>query len=77
VLRKLIKAFPDAELNTRGDAFQTLARSIIGQQISVRAAQSVWERFVACAGDMTPARVAALAPNPCAPAGFRGRRCST
>src|SRR6476619_6737665 len=38
VLRKLIKAYPDAELGGRGDAFQTLARSIVGQQISVKAA---------------------------------------
>ena len=28
-------------------AFTTLARSIVGQQISVKAAQSVWERFAA------------------------------
>jgi DNA-3-methyladenine glycosylase II len=33
-------------LQSRGDAFTTLARSIVGQQISVKAAQSVWERFV-------------------------------
>ncbi|HMZ02829.1 MAG TPA: DNA-3-methyladenine glycosylase 2 family protein, partial [Burkholderiaceae bacterium] len=33
-------------LQSRGDAFTTLARSIVGQQISVKAAQSVWDRFV-------------------------------
>jgi len=74
VLRKLIKTFPDAELNTRGDAFQTLARSIIGQQISVRAAQSVWERFAACAGEMTPARVAALTPESLRACGLSGQK---
>jgi len=41
-------------LVSRGDAFQTLARSIVGQQISVRAAQSVWERFVAACGAQGP-----------------------
>ena len=60
VLRKLIRAYPDAELGTRGDAFQTLCRSIVGQQISVKAAQSIWARFVEAAGEMEPARVAGI-----------------
>jgi len=47
VLRKLIPQFGDARLQSRGDAFTTLARSIVGQQISMKAAQSVWERLVA------------------------------
>jgi DNA-3-methyladenine glycosylase II len=47
VLRRLIPQFGDACLQSRGDAFTTLARSIVGQQISVKAAQSVWERFEA------------------------------
>ena len=74
VLRRLIKAYPDAELNTRGDAFQTLARSIIGQQISVRAAQSVWDRFAACAGEMTPAKVIALTPESMRACGLSGQK---
>lgn len=45
VMRKLIPMFGEARLQSRGDAFTTLARSIVGQQISVKAAQSVWERF--------------------------------
>ncbi len=63
VLRKLIRTYPDAELRTRGDAFQTLARSIVGQQISVKAAQSIWNRFAEAAGQVTPANVVAL-PEP-------------
>lgn len=47
VLRKLIPQFGDARLQSRGDAFTTLARSIVGQQISMKAAQAVWERLVA------------------------------
>jgi DNA-3-methyladenine glycosylase II len=46
VLNKLIPRFGEARLQSRGDAFTTLARSIVGQQISVKAAQSVWDRFV-------------------------------
>ena len=65
VLRKLIKAYPDASLDGlggRGDGFQTLARSIVGQQISVKAATSIWKRFAECAGVVDPATVAALDP---------------
>jgi DNA-3-methyladenine glycosylase II len=45
VLARLIAGFGDAALGSRGDPFTTLARSIVGQQISVKAAQSVWDRF--------------------------------
>ena len=45
VMRRLIPQFGDARLQSRGDAFSTLARSIVGQQISVKAAQTVWDRF--------------------------------
>jgi len=50
VLKKLIPRFGEARLQSRGDAFTTLARSIVGQQISVKAAQSVWDRFAALVG---------------------------
>ena len=46
VLKKLIPRFGEARLKSRGDAFTTLARSIVGQQISVKAAQAVWDRLV-------------------------------
>jgi DNA-3-methyladenine glycosylase II len=50
VLKKLIPRFGDARLQSRGDAFTTLARSIVGQQISGRAAQAVWDRCAGCVG---------------------------
>jgi DNA-3-methyladenine glycosylase II len=61
VLRRMIRKHRDAEFASRGDAFQALARSIVGQQISVAAAQSIWARFNARVGRMTPANVVALA----------------
>jgi DNA-3-methyladenine glycosylase II len=63
VMRKLIPSYGDARLQSRGDAFSTLARSIVGQQISVKAAQAVWERFASLvpgARGMQPASVLAL-----------------
>ena len=49
-MKKLIPRFGQACLTSRGDAFTTLARSIVGQQISVKAAQSVWERVLVLLG---------------------------
>ena len=54
VIRKLVAKSKGLALRSRGDAFNTLARSIVGQQISVKAAQSVWDRLVAAVIDMQP-----------------------
>ena len=53
----IIAAHPRVALVSRGDAFSTLARSIVGQQISVKAADAVWGRFCACCGELTPGSV--------------------
>ncbi len=47
VLRRLIRSYPDIHLKRRSDAFTTLARAIVGQQISVKAADAIWGRFAA------------------------------
>lgn len=57
VLKKLVSTFDGLALGSRGDAFQTLARAIVGQQISVKAAQSVWNRLTVELPAMTPATV--------------------
>jgi DNA-3-methyladenine glycosylase II len=57
VMRKLIPQFGEARLESRGDAFTTLARSIVGQQISVKAAQAVWDRVAQRVGGV-PTRLA-------------------
>ena len=64
VLRKLIARCRGLALGSRGDAFQTLARAIVGQQISVKAAQSVWARVEAELGVVTPANVASSKSDP-------------
>ncbi|KWA14787.1 DNA-3-methyladenine glycosylase [Burkholderia cepacia] len=56
ILKKLIPKFGPAHLVKRGDPFVTLARSVVGQQISVPSAQSLWARI----GDACPK----LAPQP-------------
>lgn len=47
VLRRLVRRYPGIHLKRRSDAFTTLARAIVGQQISVKAADAIWQRFVA------------------------------
>ena len=74
VLRKLVKAGPRADLASRGDAFQTLARAIVGQQISVKAAQSIWGRFVECVGKVTPDNVEATDGAAMRACGFSGQK---
>lgn len=50
VMRKLIAEQSEARLYSRRDPFTTLARSVVGQQVSVKAATAVWERLVALCG---------------------------
>jgi DNA-3-methyladenine glycosylase II len=78
VLRKLIPKFGDVRLQSRGDAFTTLARSIVGQQISVKAAQSVWDRFAELAaaqrGALRPAQVLDLQTDAMRQVGLSARK---
>ena len=74
VMKRLIPQFGDACLQTRGDAFTTLARSIVGQQISVKAAQTVWERFVKLPRKITAANVLKLKVDDMRAAGLSARK---
>jgi DNA-3-methyladenine glycosylase II len=78
VMRKLIPQFGDGRLQSRGDAFTTLARSIVGQQISVKAAQTVWDRFTALlkdgASDLHPCHVLELKPQSMRAVGLSARK---
>jgi DNA-3-methyladenine glycosylase II len=74
VMKRLIPQFGTACLQSRGDAFTTLARSIVGQQISVKAAQSVWERFEKLPKRMTPAMVLKLKVDDMRAAGLSARK---
>tara|TARA_B100000214_G_scaffold374278_1_gene356564 strand:+ start:1821 stop:2447 length:627 start_codon:yes stop_codon:yes gene_type:complete len=55
IMKKLIKKYNDKSLTTRGDIFFSLCKSIIGQQISVAAANSVFLKFKrTCKGKIHP-----------------------
>lgn len=53
----LIRSYPGSTLKRRSTAFTVLARAIVGQQISVKAAQSVWLRVDSALGGVTPTAV--------------------
>jgi DNA-3-methyladenine glycosylase II len=57
ILRRLIPRFGDLHLKGRGEPFPTLARSIVGQQISVATAEAVWQRLLQACPGCGPAHV--------------------
>ena len=64
VMKILIKKYDDTTLSTRKDIFYSLCKSIIGQQISVAAANSVFKKFNnACKGKITPKNVKKIGMN--------------
>jgi len=74
VMKRLIPQFGEASLQSRGDAFVTLARSIVGQQISVKAAQTVWDRFALLPRKITPTNVLKLKVDDMRAAGLSARK---
>jgi DNA-3-methyladenine glycosylase II len=78
VMRKLIPQLGEGRLQGRGDAFTTLARSIVGQQISVKSAQAVWDRFATLLGGdpmrIQPAALLATAAPRIREAGLSARK---
>ena len=74
ILKKLIPQCGPAHLKARGDPFATLARSIVGQQISVKAAQAVWDRLFAACPDMQPVTMLALGYEKVAACGLSKRK---
>ena len=79
VMKKLIPKFGDARLQSNGDAFTTLARSIVGQQVSTKSAQGVWRKLVAAVDGpdvelLQPATVLRLAPETLKGVGLSGRK---
>jgi DNA-3-methyladenine glycosylase II len=75
IMKKLIPKFPNISLVSRGNPFMTLARSIVGQQISVKAAESVWQRLLLeCGKRPTPASVQKAGLEKLRAAGLSGRK---
>ena len=71
---ELVERYAGLGLVSRGDPFATLARSIVGQQISVKAADAVWGRFVAALPEVSPQAVVAAGQEGLAGCGLSQRK---
>ena len=60
VLKRLILKYNDKFLTTRKDIFYSLCKSIVGQQISVSAANSVFKKFQKKTIRINPLKVSKL-----------------
>lgn len=75
ILKKVIPKHGSGFLMTRGDPFTTLARAIVGQQISVAAAQSVWNKvLMTLKKKVNPQNILALSIEDLRTAGLSGRK---
>jgi DNA-3-methyladenine glycosylase II len=74
VLAAIIRTHPRVAMVRRGEPFHTLARSIVGQQISVQAAATVWGRFETAVRRVMPEDVLAVSPDTLQAAGLSRRK---
>ena len=74
LMAELVERYTGFGLASRGDPFATLARSIVGQQISVKAADSIWARFSAAVGAIQPGSVHAAGASGLAGCGLSQRK---
>ena len=67
--------YPEPRVRDRG--YATLLRTIVGQQVSVAAAQSIWNKLEAQVGDLTdPANIAAASDEQLRAAGLSRQKAS-
>ena len=77
VLRKIIKKYNKGFLATRNDAFFSLCRTIVGQQISTKAADSIWFKFKKkCKKNITPKMILKLSSKNLKSAGLSRQKVS-
>jgi DNA-3-methyladenine glycosylase II len=75
VMAAIMRRHPRVHLVPRGAPFHTLARAIVGQQISVAAAQSVWNRFCSHVAIISPEAVLQAKIKDLRACGLSGRKC--
>lgn len=76
IMAGLIGPYPSELQQGKGDAFYTLARSIVGQQISVKAADSVWEKLEKLLKSITPTALLAHDEHHLRQAGLSGQKAT-
>ena len=57
IISRLIASYPDAILKNNGNPFHTLTRAVVGQQISIKAADAIWQRLEAQLPTISPSQI--------------------
>ncbi len=77
VLKKIFKKFNKGFLTSRGDPFFSICRTIVGQQISTKAADSIWLKFEKkCKNKIIPQNVLKLSSTSLRNAGLSRQKIS-
>jgi len=77
VLRKIIKRYNKGFLTTRNNPFFSLCRTIVGQQISTKAADSIWSKFEKkCKKSINPNTILKIPPHNLRGAGLSRQKIS-
>jgi len=77
VLKKIFKKYKKGFLTTRGDPFFSICRTIVGQQISTKAADSIWLKFEKkCKNKIIPQNVLKLSSSSLKSAGLSRQKIS-
>jgi len=74
VLAAIMRRHAKRTLTGRADPFFTLARAIVGQQLSVKAAATIWGRVESLVVKVSPERVLAAAPDDLLACGLSRRK---
>ena len=77
VFKKIIKKYKKGFLTSKNNPFFSLCRTIVGQQISTKAADSIWAKFEKkCKNEITPKKVLKLSSNTLKSAGLSRQKVS-
>jgi DNA-3-methyladenine glycosylase II len=74
IMKKLIPQFGDLHLVGHGDPFTTLARSVVGQQVTTKAADAAWSKLLLVCPKITPAQVVKAGAEQIAACGLSKRK---
>ena len=77
IIRKIIKKYKKGFLTTKSDPFFSLCRTVVGQQVSVASADSIWSKFEKkCKGNIRPKVVLKISPSILKSAGLSRQKIS-
>lgn len=76
LLGPIVKRYPEGGLSGKGNVFSTIIRAIVGQQISVLAADAVWGRLEAFVGRIDPDSISKKTPEELATCGLSRSKAS-